>query len=315
MDVAVVGHVRRGADGCIDASGLVVPLRRRGGAVAAWCLAIPFLRPGDLPRVETEGDAYGEGVALLYRQALEHALARRSPGQAVVALGHCHVLGGQISEDSERRITVGGAEALEAGLFDPAIAYVALGHLHLAQTVGGRPGVRYSGSPLPMSFSEIAYPHQVLCVDFEGESVAETRSIRVPRAVELLRVPEKPAPLAEILEALARLDLPDLPDEQRPYLQVRVRLDGPEPGLRALVEAALEGKQVRLARIEAVSGGKDEGPSAPAVSLDDLGRLRPEDVFERLYRDRHGASPPPELLLALAALLQASTEEEGEAAP
>src|SRR5487761_1966199 len=146
FDTTVVGQIRRTVDGDIDLSQLVVPLQNRDGAIAAWCLAIPFLRPGDVPRVETEGDAYMEGIALLYRQTLELALARRQPGQAILALGHCHMAGGEVSAESERRIVIGGAEALSASIFDPAIAYAALGHLHRAQRVGKQEHLRYCGS-------------------------------------------------------------------------------------------------------------------------------------------------------------------------
>jgi exonuclease SbcD len=159
FDATVVGHVTR-RQGEIELDRLLVPLKNRDGDITAWCMAIPFLRPGDVPKVEADGDPYLEGVSLLYRQVLDLALNHREHGQAIVALGHCHMNGGQTSEDSERRIIVGGAEALPVEIFDPAITYAALGHLHRAQTVGGQNRLRYAGSPLPMSFAEIHYPHQ-----------------------------------------------------------------------------------------------------------------------------------------------------------
>jgi len=312
--VRVVGRTRRLEGGGVDAQRLIFPLHGPGGEVEALCLAVPFLRPGDVPRVEGEGDAYLEGVALLYRQALEHALELRAAGQAIVAMGHCHMRGGEVSEDSERRLVVGGAEALSAEIFGDELAYVALGHLHRPQKVGSREGVRYCGSPLPMSFSEIHYRHQVVRVDLEGEEVREIEPLPIPRTVELLRVPEKPAPLDEALEALAALELPDRPFDEQPYLQVRISLDGPEPGLRARVEAALDGQPVRLARIETVSarrGGENE--EARPFSLDDLGRLEPEDVFRRLWRDREEGEPPDELLAALRELILVGDDAGGGA--
>ena len=316
FDAAVVGHVQRRADHGIDLERLVVPLRNARGDVAAWCLAIPFLRPCDVPRVEDAADPYLEGVAELYRQALEVALARREPGQAIVAMGHCHMVGGQVSETSERHIVIGGAEALSAGIFDAAIAYAALGHLHLPQAVGGRAHVRYSGSPLPMSFAEVDYPHQVLRVELDGEAVAEIQAIPVPRAVPLLRVPKKPAPLDEVLATLAALELPDVPEEEHPYLEVRVRLDAPEPGLRARIEAALAGKPVRLARIEPTSGRSGTDENQPeALSLSDLERLAPETVFARLCEQRIAAETPErvallaELNAAFAELANAPAEQ------
>lgn len=309
LDITVVGHVRRHASGEIDIEQLVVPLRKRDGSVAAWCLAIPFLRPGDVPRVETEGDPYMEGTAQLYRQALDAARARRQPGQAIVAMGHCHMTGGEVSADSERRIVVGGAEALPAGMFDTDIAYVALGHLHKAQRVGKQAHLRYCGSPLPMSFAEIDYAHQVLRIDFDGASVREIAEIRVPRAVELLRIPKQPAPVDEVLAALAALELPASVDLRAlPYLEVRVCLDAPEPGLRARIEAALDGKPVRLARIDA-STRKRASEAAVPVSLDELDRLQPDDIFRRLFKSRFGDEAPSEQLSAFGELLLVSSDK------
>ncbi len=307
----VVGHVARGADGEIDLERLLVPLAGKDGAVAAWCVAIPFLRPGDVPRAAPpEGaqddafDAYLAGTALLYRRV--HALAREraAPGQAIVAMGHCHMMGGEPSQDSERRIVIGGSEALPASLFAPEVAYAALGHLHLAQRVGKQEHLRYSGSPLPLSFAEVGYRHQVLRIDLDGAGPAAIESLPVPRAVELLRVPAAPAPLPEALAALVELELPaGLPEAAWPYLEVRVLLDGPEPGLRAQVEAALEGKPVRLAKIEPTRRVATTAGIEPALSLDQLAQLQPDDIFRRLWQQRFGEDAPDDQLAAFAELL------------
>lgn len=310
LDIAVVGHIARNANGEIDLERLVAPLTDRNGNITAWCLAIPFLRPGDVPRIDAEAEAAGadpylNGIALLYRQALQLALAKRQPGQAILALGHCHMVGGEISADSERRILIGGTDALSSSIFDPAIAYAALGHLHLAQMVGKQPHLRYCGSPLPMSFSEIGYKHQILRVDLDGDAVTDVASIAVPRAVELLRVPAKPAPVDEVLAALSALDLPnmnELPEPAWPYLEVRVQLDAPEPTLRSRIEAALDGKPVRLAKIE-TSSTRATTESAAPFSLDELEQMQPDDVFKRLYRERYDSEATAEQMAAFAELL------------
>jgi exonuclease SbcD len=203
---------------------------------------------------------------------------------------------------------IGGSEALSASVFDPGIAYVALGHLHLAQKVGGDTTRRYCGSPLPMSFSEIDYPHQVVLVELDGESVANTREVRIPRSVDLMRVPKQAAALDEVLVQLQALSLPDLPEAQWPYLQVRVQLTQPEPTLRTQIESALAGKPVRLVRIEtsAVQTGGVE--AAPLVSIDELSNLAPADFFERLYQHRFGESPPPDIMAAFTELVNSPTD-------
>lgn len=302
----VVGHIVRDDAGAIDIGRLVVPLTNRDGAVAAWCLAVPFLRPADVPRDGSEGaDPYLAGIAELYRQALAHAESVRQPGQAIVAMGHCHMVDGQMSVDSERRIVIGGTEMLPAGMFGESIAYAALGHLHMAQQIGRHAHIRYSGSPIPLSFSEVLYPHQVVRIDLDGQALQETVAVPVPRAVHLLRVPTKPAPLEQVLDELEKLDFPAAPPHAQPYLEVRVLLDAPEPGLRSRIEAALEGKYVRLAKIETSSAARNTSLIAAAVSLDQLAQLQPADVFARLYQQKYGNAAPPDQLSAFAELLLA----------
>ncbi|MDE2428133.1 MAG: exonuclease SbcCD subunit D C-terminal domain-containing protein [Burkholderiales bacterium] len=321
LDATVIGFVPRNTDGTIAIERLVVPLTDAQGAVAAYCLAIPFLRPGDVPRLdnrdntESRGDPYMEGIALLYQQVLQHAVNLRQADQAIIALGHCHMVGGEISEESERRIVIGGTEALSANIFDTNVAYAALGHLHLAQKVGKQEHLRYCGSPLPLSFAEVDYPHQVLRVDLDRDSVSQITALPVPRAVQLLRVPPKPAPLAQVLVALTALDIPpDTAPERYPFLEVRVRLDAPEPGLRAAIEAAIEGKPVRLAKIE-TSFIKTNTVHNDEALLDELERLQPEQIFDRLYQSKYGSdsqqATPPELQAAFAELLLGSAETAG----
>jgi exonuclease SbcD len=269
---------------------------------------MPFLRPSDVPRLEGADDTYMAGIGSLYASAYAHALTKRKPGQSIIALGHCHITGGKVSEDSERRIVIGGSEALSVSVFDPGIAYVALGHLHLAQKVGGDPTRRYCGSPLPMSFSEIDYPHQVVLVELDGESVTNTHEIRIPRSVDLMRVPKQATRLDDVMVQLQALNLPDLPEAQWPYLQVRVQLTQPEPTLRAQIESALAGKPVRLVRIEssAVQAGGVE--AAPLVSIDELSNLAPASFFERLYQHRFGDNPPPDIMAAFTELVNSPSE-------
>jgi exonuclease SbcD len=304
----VIGHVLKNAELEIDLELHLVPLHDKTGAVQAWCLAIPFLRPGDVPRLPpVEGeqgapDPYLAGIGLLYRQAFELAAARRQSGQAIVAMGHCHMVDGTASLDSERRIVIGGTEALPASIFDPAIAYAALGHLHLAQRVGQKEHLRYSGSPLPLSFAEVGYQHQVLRIDLADGAAAVT-PLMVPRAVQLLRVPPTPAPLEDALAALAALEVAELPLHQQPFLEVRVLLDAPEPGLRGRIEAAIAGKPVRLAKIEPTRKLEGVAGADTALSLDQLSRLQPDDIFRRLYLQRYGVDAPDDQLQAFAELL------------
>jgi len=307
LEVHVVGGLPRRDDGTLDAERATVALHDRDGRVVAHVVALPFLRAADLPAVDApDADPLVEGVRRRYADAVGHVAARRGPGEAIVAMGHLYMVDGRVSELSERKILGGNQHALPAGLFPPEVAYVALGHLHLAQKVGGDERIRYSGSPLPLSFDESGYTHQVLVVDLDGERIEAVRTVPVPRSVPLLRIPaEGPAPIEDVEAALAALQVDPLPRELQPLLEVRVLLQQPEPGLRARVDAAIADKPVRLARI-ATSYAGSGAALADASGAKALRELRPEDVFHLRWRGKFDADPPPEVLAAFGELLDAA---------
>jgi DNA repair protein SbcD/Mre11 len=314
----VTGALPRDGAGQPDPERCLVPLVGPSGDVEAWCAAVPFLRVADLPPVAALANAEGapssapdplvQGVAHAYQRVLDAARASRRPGQALVALGHCHMQGGRLTEESERAL-FGNAHALPVDIFPDDVGYAALGHLHFAQEVGGRREVRYSGSPIPLSMTERDYRHQVLVVDLEGERLAGVRPLPVPRHVELLRLPEVPGALDDVLDRLRALELPDVPEDERPFLEVRVRLEAPAFDLRGRIELALEGKPVRLVRVhrELAGAGSALADSVTAASLADI---EPARVLERLYERSYGGAVPEDVALAFAELVE-SVRERG----
>ncbi|MFM9446497.1 exonuclease SbcCD subunit D [Streptomyces acidiscabies] len=146
---------------------------------------LPYLEPAlvkDEFGVEKAGH---EAVLAAAMDRVRADLATRAPGTRSVVLAHAFVTGGQPS-DSERDITVGGVASVPAGVFD-GVDYVALGHLHGAQTL--TPRIRYSGSPLPYSFSESAHRKSMWLIDLDadGEVTADRVDCPVPRALARIR--------------------------------------------------------------------------------------------------------------------------------
>lgn len=304
-----LGRVQWLDEGQLDSERLLVPLTSAKGKVEAWCLALPFLRPAEVTGPHL-GEDYLRGIGQVHEKLIAAALERRQPKQALVAISHAHMAGGSVSEDSERSLIIGNAEALPASLFGADIAYVALGHLHKPQKVNGEERIRYCGSPLPLSFSEIKYPHQILEVELKGNKLVSVESRSVPRAVALQRV--GPAPLAEILESLAGLPVVDLlEDPQRqPWLEVRVQLDEPQPDLRQQLESALQGKAVRLVRISAEYAGRTGADGEEEERLVELGQLRPQDLFARAWEQAYGSAADDSTLADFALLLQEVQQQE-----
>lgn len=298
-------------DGQLDAERLLLPLPNAQGEIAAWCLALPFLRPAEVTGAHL-GDNYLRGIGQVHEWLIAAANAKRQPGQALIAISHAHMAGGSVSEDSERSLIIGNAEALPASLFGPSISYVALGHLHKPQKVNGEERIRYSGSPIPLSFSEIKYEHQILDVLLEGETLISVESKHIPRSVQLQRI--GPAPLAEILLQLADLPNIDLLAEpqRQPWLEVRVTLDEPQPDLRHQVENALQGKAVRLVRIAAeYAGNRGADGEEDGSTLIELDQLTPQELFSRAWLDNYGNEVDEQTLKDFAELLQ-DVQLEGE---
>ncbi|MDI2143530.1 MULTISPECIES: exonuclease SbcCD subunit D C-terminal domain-containing protein [unclassified Pseudomonas] len=298
-------------DGQLDSERLLLPLPDASGEIAAWCLALPFLRPAEVTGAHL-GDNYLRGIGQVHEWLIEAANAKRQPGQALVAISHAHMAGGSVSEDSERSLIIGNAEALPASLFGPSISYVALGHLHKPQKVNGEERIRYSGSPIPLSFSEISYQHQVLDVVLDGETLVSVEPMLIPRSVNLQRL--GPAPLAEILLQLADLPNIDLLAEtqRQPWLEVRVTLDEPQPDLRHQVESALQGKAVRLVRIAAeYAGNRGADGVDDGGALIELDQLTPQELFRRAWLDNYGNEVDEQTLKDFATLLQ-DVQMEGE---
>ncbi|MDJ0836651.1 MAG: exonuclease SbcCD subunit D C-terminal domain-containing protein [Acidobacteriota bacterium] len=305
MNIHVVGGVPRDEHGRLDVARMTIALKNRAGEIAAWVAAMPFIRVPDLPPrdPDSELDHFIAGVKTMYRELLSHVIGRCDQHHALIATGHCYMQGTRISEDSERKILGANKHALPLDLFPPRAAYTALGHLHLAQLVDKQGAVRYSGSPIPLSFSEDEYKHAVYVVSLEGPLLGDVREIRVPRLVPMKRM--RGIPEADLDSVLAALDdlSPFAVEEERPLLEVSVKVSGPVPGLRQRVEKALESKEPRLLKLGLERQNSDHRPLATALPETTLKDMQPEIVFDRCYRHQNDGDPPEDLRTVFCELL------------
>ena len=175
------------------------------GPVAVY--ALPYLEPAAVH--DRLGCAERSHAAVLGAAMTAVRADLRTRRARSVVLAHAFVTGGQPS-DSERDISVGGIGSVPADMF-AGVDYAALGHLHGAQAVSER--VRYSGSPLPYSFSEEHHRKAVLLVDLGAEASAPIRVEPLPTPV-----PRRVRRLTGRLEQL--LADPGLEDVTGDYLQI-----------------------------------------------------------------------------------------------
>jgi exonuclease SbcD len=107
------------------------------------------------------------------------------------------------------------------------------------------------------------------------------------------------------------VQLKDLPDidlladiDRQPWLEVRVRLDEPQPDLRNQIEGALQGKAVRLVRIAAEYAGNGSDGSETGEGLIELDQLNPLELFSRAWQENYGSEVDEQTLTDFATLLQ-----------
>lgn len=292
LDVHVFASVRR-SGAKVDHRAHMVPLASDGKTVA-WVCAMPFLRAADLPGLSFASEN-GRGspvveAARRFHAEMAEAAAATAGDLPVIAMGHLHCHGATESEGAERRILIGGEHALPEDVFPEIFRYVALGHLHRAQSLaGGR--IRYSGSCFPLSAAEIGYDHGVTILDLDGDGIRIThRSIPCPAGV--IRLPAKGTMhFEQLAEAIAALEVdPATPADLRPFVYVALEATGPASVLLSDAERLLAEAPVRTAgiRVQRVTEGTDRAPPEPVISL---AETTPEALFRQAFLAANGVEP------------------------
>ena len=284
FDVHVFGHA--GENNLVDL----------GGAVIA---AVPFLRERDL-RQATAGETLAtvhEQVRAAIRAHYTTQLAAcraLAQGRSVIAMGHLTVLGATTS-DSERDIHIGNLGSVGADIFD-GFDYTALGHLHRPQRVASLETIRYSGSPIPLSFSEAADAKSVVVIETQAGCTAGVRRTpssdsekKSPRPSNLcgVKIERLLVPLTRALvrikanRATLAADLQTVPAGS--WAEVTVKLDAPEPDLDRQVREATAGRFEVLKVLADLPVSETAPWQSTAPTLHDL---QPRDVFRELLQEK-----------------------------
>ena len=289
-----------------DPADQLISLPAASGRPGLLVAAVPFLRDRDL-RLAVAGETPDErqlrvraSIAEHYKALSEQEVVRRQREHdgPVLATGHLYAAGGEAREGAERDVHIGGLGVMAAEHFPAAFDYVALGHLHRPQVVGGQARIRYSGSPVPLSFTEADDKQQVLLLDFAGAGPPAITALPVPVARRLQRFhggleAVEAAILSFDNEAFSLVAWADvLVHSDEPSAEVQRRVQAVLKERRAAVLAPRGVRQHRLTALPDLAG------PAPAP-LEHLHELTVEEVFRRRV-----AGLPPARAAALAATFQ-----------
>ncbi len=235
--------------------------------------AVPFLRDYVVRKskvAQTMSDkeaSLSEGIKEHYKSVYKEALALSNKKDIpIIATGHLTTVGSKTSE-SEREIYIGGTLDVDSGFLGKYFDYVALGHLHINQKVGVE-HVRYSGSPIPLSFSESSSQKKVNIVEFDKGHLKVTElNVPLHRALLVIR-----GDLESIIKELESVEDKEtwieihLSDENPFYANQSIREKAQELGL-TLLAVKIDKKEVAL-----------HTQDFDVISLDEL---NPLEVFEK----------------------------------
>lgn len=178
----------------------VILLSNKQNEPEALICAVPYLRDKDIRTLEA-GESIDDknakmvlGLKQHYAEVCQLAeqqqtlLGEDGKRVPIIGMGHLFAAGGVTQEgDGVRELYVGSLAHVGADIFPSCLDYVALGHLHVPQKVGGNDHVRYSGSPIPMGFGEAKQAKQMVLIQFDGKQ-PDIRTITIPTFQSLVRI-------------------------------------------------------------------------------------------------------------------------------
>ncbi|WP_145512100.1 exonuclease subunit SbcD [Yersinia kristensenii] len=263
-----------------DLAQQVIILKNRQEQPAALLCAIPFLRPRDLVTSQA-GESGGqkqlalqEAIAAHYQALYQRAVELRAELELplpIIATGHLTTVGVTTS-DSVRDIYIGTLDAFPAQAFPPA-DYIALGHIHRAQQVAKTEHIRYSGSPIALSFDELSKEKSVYLVEFAQQALVSVTPLFIPQfqPMQLIK-----GDLAQIEQQLAEFaDHQGLPV----WLDIEVATQGYLTDIQRRIQALAAELPVEVVLLR--RSKEQRNNSIERQEKETLNELSVTDVFER----------------------------------
>lgn len=254
---------------------------------------IPYLDPVTVASELDLDRSTHESVLTVATDRCREDLAGRT-GTRAIAIGHAFITGSETSE-SERSIQVGGSESVPAKVFE-GFDYVALGHLHRPQKVSER--IRYSGSPLPLSFSEVGgrAPKSVTLLELSADGSVKDRQVEIPQPVQMDR-------LDGTLDGL--LNDPALEEKREWWLEITLtdeqRPDRPMDRLRSRFPNLIH---LRF------TAPLSSGPAISPEEVEQLVRSEPSELVASFLEEVRGRGPTEAERELIRTALEAGTASE-----
>ncbi|CAM4325617.1 exonuclease subunit SbcD [Gillisia limnaea] len=304
LDMHVIGGLPE------DLENTIIPVTNKNGIPELVIAALPYLRDADL-RSATDGHTYTDRIEAL-RKGIQNTFLKaaeicnnRFPGIPAIALGHLFAAGIETS-DSERDIQIGNLAAFDANQFGDYFQYIALGHIHKPQQVKSQVPTYYSGSPIPLSFSERKDEKRVLLLKTEEGFIPE--SIPVPAFRKLLKI------TGSLEQLQLKLDTLGNPGELESLIEVILteeRYDADKIYLFDELITGFDKPGFEIVKHRTDFKQQLKGAADLYKNSQQLEDLKPRDVFlELITKHEYNPELQQEILSAFDELLQAVELDE-----
>lgn len=262
-----------------DAREQALILNKKDGSPGAILCPIPFLRPRDIHSSQAGLNGHEKQRSLMeaisehYQQCYAAAVALRGEQRLpIIATGHLTTVGVTTS-DAVRDIYIGTLDAFPAQHFPPA-DYIALGHIHRAQQIGGTEHIRYSGSPISLSFDETGREKSVYLVEFADGALRNVSTLPVPVSQPLAVIKGS---LTEIEQQLERWR--GASDAPKVWLDIEIATDEYLHDIQRRIQQITENMPVEVLLLRRC---REQRERVIARShKETLSELTVEEVFER----------------------------------
>jgi exonuclease SbcD len=274
---------------CDNLNEQIITLTNNEGQPSAVLCAIPFIRPRDIissragqsvkDKQQSLQQAISEHYQNLYQQAQEIAALNNKAVLPIIATGHLTTVG-VTSSESVRDIYIGTLEAFPANAF-PKADYIALGHIHRCQKVAKSDHIRYSGSPIALSFDEASQIKKVLIAEFEKGQLTQIIEQDIPCFQPLLMVKSKLENLTgDITRLVEELDCTKtlLENDQKIWLDIEINSAEYLQDLTPRIETLVKELPVEVLLVRRSKKSRQSMPeSQKKITLNELSL---SDVFE-----------------------------------
>lgn len=275
--------------------------------------AVPFLRDRDI-RLSIAGETTLEreqrlkqGITDHYHRFIPHITPFKDKEIPVIATGHLFAAGSSTS-DSEKEIHVGNLGQIGAEQFPEAFDYIALGHIHRPQKINQVDHIRYSGSPIPLSFSETSDRKIVLVIEFEGPALTLIDEVEVPCTRRLLRIK------GDLLQVKNKLTQVENTNALFPaWIEIQVETNAFIYELEDELQALIAGNDhIERLFIRQVRTGVIKNLNEQTQDLAALNELDPETVFQRKCESTYPGEDHSSLMDTFKQVMSYMQEKEQE---